>query len=357
MNPFEIYLLRPPGGGAPPGAILDALLRDGRVALAADDPSRAHYRNPDTGVFFSLLLGSEVTGAWEARLAAARRAEDEYAPPPPEDAPDDGADGGRGEEGDDGPEEEGVDGAQLDVEQAPAIIAVPLLVMEFFMREALAFAESAARAADLLVDLHAEAEEGAPAPSGADIASAWLRARGGAVAKLAETNGGAFELQVHAHHSVRVELCAWSPEKAAAWWSYGSTCRSLAEALEPRGVIVPVLKAVRHEGTVKSLCEWRPGTPCVLPRTDLVLVRREREHKGLFRTRTVVEEGLVPNAQIWKILAAHSEQRTEPAELLIHRSTPPQIAALLDAMALEPLDHARNALLLGVVDCDIGPRA
>ncbi|HAK97270.1 MAG TPA: hypothetical protein DCM87_20350 [Planctomycetes bacterium] len=357
MNPFEIYLLRPPGGGAPPDAILDVLLRDGRVALAAGDPSRAHYRNPDTGVFFSLLLASEVTEAWEARLAAARRAEDEYAPPPPEEAPEEEANGGRGEEEDDDPEAEEGGEAQFDVEQAPAIITVPLLVMEFFMREALAFAESAARAADLLVDLHAEAEEGTAAPSSAAIASAWLKARGDAVAELAEKGDGAFDLQVHAHHSVRVQLCAWSPAKAAAWWNYGSMCRSLAEELGPHGIVVPALKAVRHEGTVKTLCEWRPGTPCVLPRTDLVLVRREREQKGLFRARKVIEEGLVPNEQLWKILAAHSERRTEPAELLVHRSTPPQVAARLDAMALEPIEHARNALLLGVVDCEIGKGA
>jgi len=351
MNPFEIYLLRPPEGGAPADTILDALLGDGRVALAADDPSRAHYRNPDTGAFFSLLLASEVTEAWEARLAAARRAADEDAPPPPE--PEEDYDAGEDEDFE--ADEDG--GAEPDVEQAPVIITLPLLVMEFFMREALAFAEALARTADLAVDLHAGTEDGAQASSPAEIAATWLGARDEAVAELAEKNGGAFDLKLHAHHSVRIQLCVWSPAKAAAWWKYGSARRALAAELGPRGVVVPALSAVRHEGTVKSLCEWRPGTPCVLPRTDLVLVRRERERKGLFRTRKIVQEGLVPNEQIWKILAAHSELRAEPADLLVHRSTPPPIAARLEAMALEPLEHARNALLLGVVDLGSEPRA
>jgi len=175
MNPFEIYLLRPPEGGAPADTILDALLGDGRVALAADDPSRAHYRNPDTGAFFSLLLASEVTEAWEARLAAARRAADEDAPPPPE--PEEDYDGGEDEDFE--ADEDG--GAEPDVEQAPVIITLPLLVMEFFMREALAFAEALARTADLAVDLHAGTEDGAQASSPAEIAATWLGARDEAV--------------------------------------------------------------------------------------------------------------------------------------------------------------------------------
>ncbi|NMD34339.1 MAG: hypothetical protein GYA73_00500, partial [Planctomycetes bacterium] len=177
MNPFEIYLLRPPEGGAPADTILDALLGDGRVALAADDPSRAHYRNPDTGAFFSLLLASEVTEAWEARLAAARRAADEDAPPPPE--PEEDYDGGEDEDFE--ADEDG--GAEPDVEQAPVIITLPLLVMEFFMREALAFAEALARTADLAVDLHAGTEDGAQASSPAEIAATWLGARDEAVAE------------------------------------------------------------------------------------------------------------------------------------------------------------------------------
>ncbi len=347
MSMFEVYLLKPAGGTPNAEAVLDALGRERRIGLTADDPSRAHYRNPDTGAFFSMLLAPEVTDVWHARMAAARRADDDWPPPPDQTAR-------REEEDAFEADEEEEEGPHFDVEQAPVIFNVPLFAMEFFIREALACAVDVANAGGLSIDPHAAAEEHAEAPTVASMTAAWVAARAHAVAEVVEKSGGAFDLQLPGSQKVHVPLCAWSPAKAEAWWHYGCLRRRLADELGARGVAaVPTLRAVRHEGTVKSLCEWRPGTACVLPRTDLVLVRRERERKGLFRTRRVLEEGLVPSEQIWKILRPHSEVRTDPIEMLIHRTTPPDVAERLDGMALEPLEHARTALLLGVVDCEL----
>jgi hypothetical protein len=347
MSMFEIYLLKPADGTTSAEAVLDALGRENRVGLTADDPSRAHCRNPDTGVFFSMLLAPEVTDVWHARLAAARRTDDDYPPPPDETSC-------REDEDAFDTDEDEAEGPHIDVEQAPVILNVPLFAMEFFVREAFACAAEVANATGLSIDLHAAAEEHAEVPTVASVSAAWVSARAQAIAEIVEKNGGAFDLQLHGCQKVRVPLCAWSPAKAEAWWHYGCMRKRLADELGARGVAaVPPLRAVRHEGTVKSLCEWRPGSACVLPRTDLVLVRREKERKGLFRMRRVAEEGLVPSEQLWKILRAHSEVRSEPVEMLIHRTTPPDVVARLDGMALEPLEHARNALLLGVVDCEI----
>ncbi len=76
MSMFEVYLLKPAGGTPNAEAVLDALGRERRIGLTADDPSRAHYRNPDTGAFFSMLLAPEVTDVWHARMAAARHVDD-----------------------------------------------------------------------------------------------------------------------------------------------------------------------------------------------------------------------------------------------------------------------------------------
>jgi hypothetical protein len=118
---------------------------------------------------------------------------------------------------------------------------------------------------------------------------------------------------------------------------------------------VPLLQAARHEGRVKTLCDWDQGSPAVLPRTDLVLLRRERSQKGLFRMKRVVEEGLVSGELLWEILAGASERRRDPVDLLIFRDpagAPQDVAARLETLALEPLSGAKRASLLGVIDFD-----
>ena len=121
-------------------------------------------------------------------------------------------------------------------------------------------------------------------------------------------------------------------------------------------VHLPVLLAARHEGEVKTLVTWDAGMPVALPRTDLVLVRRERMKKGLLLTKRVVEEGLVPCAGVWDLLAPYSELRKEPLELLVFReaSPPQQVAARLEVMQLEPLAKARRQELTGVIDFEAG---
>ncbi|MBI4603216.1 MAG: hypothetical protein HY721_14770 [Planctomycetes bacterium] len=313
---FELYLLPAHGAAVEPAVVREAL--DGLpLRPVKEDPCRFWYRDDDTSVYFQVLLGIDLGG----ELAAGG-----------EDA---AASGGPLEEP---PAEE--DEPAPSIEAAPVTFAVPLLCPSFFAREA---AEVAAKLAEK-TGLAVEASAGAPgdrSPTAADLAAAWAEARRGALRELKDPE----------------DLTAWSRAKCEAWWRYGSSRVQLEAALAPEGVRVPPLRAARYRGAARSLCAWEPAVPSVVPRSDLVLVRRDRTKKGLFLSRRVAEEGIVPGQVVWDILAPFSEIREDPAPLLVFReaSRPPQqVAAELETLVLEPLEAARRTELLGVVDVEGG---
>jgi hypothetical protein len=144
-------------------------------------------------------------------------------------------------------------------------------------------------------------------------------------------------------------VTAWSPEKADAWWNYGLGRARLEAELAKDGVHVPILQGAFHEGRVKSLAAWKVGTAVALPRTDLVLVQREVEQKGFFRTRKVLVEGLLTGEETWDLLAPFSEVRREPAEIVIFRAgatAAAEVAARIERLSLEPVESARRTSLV-----------
>jgi hypothetical protein len=364
---FDVFLLRDAAGALPADAILDALLAGGRIQPFASDPHRALYRNPETGAFFFLTIDPEVASLWQAQLAEERKGEDG----------DEGVgDGGSSVEEDYGEEEEGEDeedeeeeeeGESFEIEAPPIAAAVPLIAPSFFFREALETLDAIASAARLRLEHipHGEGEaEAPPAVSPDAIRSEWERARR-EIAEVVVAGGGSLDILFSGHGHARhegqsVELTVWDPAKADYWWRYSSARRALAEVLEKEGVRVPPLQAALHGGRVKSLCDWRAITDIALPRTDLVLLRRERDRKGLIRIRRVLEEGLVPGNVIWDILKPHGDLRTDPVEMLVFRKSenPPQdIAARLEVLPMESLEAAQRTSLVGVIDFDPAPPA
>jgi hypothetical protein len=249
--------------------------------------------------------------------------------------------------GDEGEDENGED-ASFHIEMPPVAIAVPLLWPLFFGREALALAVRLAEAAQLHVDHFEPAEEtgegqGERSLSPDGILSLLERENRKLLSTLKDRSG----------------VTHWGPRKADEWWRYGLGRLRLIADLEKDRVHVPVLQAALHEGKVKSICEWQLGTPTVLPRVDLVIIRRVREKRGLLGSRSVLEEGLVSGERLWNLLEPFSELRTEPAEILVFRDPPkpPDRAAReLEGLDLEPLKKARRTELAGVIDFEVEVR-
>jgi len=350
-NPFQFDLILLPGpDGYGAEAVLDALLEGGRIHPYPGDPHRAIYRNPETGVAFVLALAPDVAAAWRARLAGSGDEEElETEDSPPEEMEE------LSEEDEDDEEEDGEDAGP--VEAPPAAAVIPVLVPSFFFREAIEALAAAGRKAGLHLfhpEGEAEAAGGAgEASSEAAMFAAWDVARR-SLAGQAASAGGRLEVgDPRRHRTESIELTLWDPAKAEAWRRHCAARAALAAELEREGIAVPVLQAAERGGKVLTLCDWKAVTAVALPRTDLVLVRRERDRRGFLRTRRVVEEGIVPGPVIWEILKPWSELRTEPAELLVFRNAenPPQdILARLEVLELEPVDSARRASLVGVVD-------
>jgi hypothetical protein len=245
-------------------------------------------------------------------------------------------------------------------------MTIPTLCPSFVAREAIDFAAAIARAAHLRLE-HPEAAEGeTPEGSGDPAAPAgpaspealfagWDRARREFARRIIEA-GGKIEIPLWKGARIMASLTSWSAAKAEAWWRFGLARGELAAALEDKGIRVPFLQAAFHGGSVKTLCDWETWGPAVLPRTDLVLVRRRRLRKGFLKTKEVLEEGIADGARVWDLLAPLCERRSVPAELLVFPQAEPLPAAFaagLDSLPLEPLDSARRAPLVGVVDFDV----
>jgi hypothetical protein len=372
LNHFEVYLLKGQGTDRYDAeSVAGAILAEGRVHLLAVDPHRAVYQNPDTGVSFHLTLAPPLVASLTSRPG--RGEEDEEV----EEADDGSAEEGSIEEDESAGEEEVDDDEEEegahDLEMTPLVLNLPPLAPAFYAREALEFADRIARACGLHLEHlephagtagaasdHEASASGSP-PAPADILSTWDRSRREMVKALLDAGTARLDTAPPAVPPKPVKanewdglITVWSPEKAEAWWRYGSARAGLLAELGEE-MRVPILQAARHEGRVKSLCDFEQGSPAVLPRTDLVLLRRERSQKGLFRTKRVVEEGLVPGDLLWEILAGSCERRREPVDLLIIRdpaSAPQDVAARFETLALEPLAGAKRATLFGVIDFD-----
>jgi len=324
---FDICLLRTDGRPVECDRLRAAL---GELPLypAKADPSRCLYRAVDTGVYFQVLLAPELI-AWSGE------SEDEFV--------------------EDDADRDAMEDESGPIEMPPVTLTIPLVSPSFFGREALNVAGQLVAAGNLTLG-HAEHQEpggetgegGASSPE--EILANWDEANRRAAA--AASDGGE-----QTKSASRVRPTVWSRAAADAWWAYGRGRAALDAELALAGVKVPRLQAAWHEGRIKSLSTRDIGTSTVLPRTDLVLVRRQRERRGLLFSRRVLEEGIVSGERLWEILAAASELREEPVRLLIYREArfpPPQVAAALEVLDLEPLANARQTDLVGVVDFDSG---
>jgi hypothetical protein len=334
---FDIFLLARDGADIDARAVIDAIEGSGRAFHLRSDPGRYLYRNDDTGVSFHVMVSHEVL---------ARRPQGES------DGDDPGEETGetgpfleeeepaRGDEGEETEDDEAEDEEPFDVVTPPVTLTLPLLAPPFFIAEAIEFGLRVGEAARLVPEAAAiDAPPAEAPPSGRpveEIVSAWAAA---SRAALHELDGGS-------------RVTEWSSRKAADWWDYGRGRARLEAELAPAGILVPPLRAAIHEGRVKSLVIWETKQPSVLPRADLVLVRRERGRTGLLRLRRTVEEGIACGERVWDLLAPFSELRTQPVDLLIFREAhkpPSQVAAELEVLRLEPVESVRRTELAGVV--------
>lgn len=347
---FDIYLFQKPGREIDRTSLADAISAEPWIRGDPRDPERFVYHREDTSVALSVLLERPLARAVRRRIAKEAEEGDlepEGLPAEGDENPaSEGADGGDEEDSEGEAEDEGAPPAEF----APVAITVPFFVPSFFLLEGLQLATRWARAAELDW-AHAREEdeeppegsgEGATAPSFETLLELWKSEARAALASIGRP----------------VCLEAWPDGDARAWWAYGDARGSLRAELGPSGVEVPILQLARHAGRLKTLCVWDARRATVLPRTDLVLLRRERLKKGLILSRRAVEEGIAPGAKIWDLLAPLSEIRDDPVRLLVFRpgeALPSRVAAELEVLECEPVEAARRASLFGVVDFD--PRA
>ena len=356
LNSFDLYLLEPEGRPVDSQAFVAALAKELCIRPDPADPSRYHFVDPETGVFFAFVLHPNLAALWRKLLA-----------PPVEDAeglggePDEGEEGGMGREGsgEEGPdaadereEDDEVDGQEEEeeashaIEMLPLALSVPLFCPRFFLREALGFAQRLAARGGLLVE-H-------PSPEGSHGPA--VEKREGDLSqplKFEDLLGPWIDMNRQACMAGMAEPTIWTLQKAEAWWDYSSHRARLEEEL---AIHAPRLQAARHDGKLKSLCVWEVGTPTVFPRAELILVRQERRRKGLFWSRRIVEEGITAGDTIWDLLAPFGELRSEPTEILIFREAermPSQVKAALEVLRLEPIETARRTPLIGVLDFEL----
>lgn len=337
---FDIYLWGRSGEPLDTRRVVEAVSSEACIREDAHDPQRFLYHRQDTSVFLSVLLEAGLANAVRRRLRAARTgALDSESQLSEEVAP--------GEEGVEREiEEAGEEEEEAPVEFAPVTITVPFFVPSFFLLEGVLLAQKLAEATGMEWD-HAlsgdtsEAPDREPwsAPSFETLRRGWQDEMRKAIAALGRP----------------IALAVWSESQANAWWAYGDARSRLREELGSEGVEVPILQLARHQDRLKTLCSWDASRPTILPRCELVLLRRTRLKKGIFLQRRVVEDGLVPGEKIWDLLGPFSEVRKEPVDLLIFREAqkpPSQVAAALETLSCEPVENARRVSLYGVVDFD-----
>ena len=406
---FDLYLVNKPGESLDRAALLAQLRRETSLHEDRADPDRYVYHNHDTGVFFTLLLApgiarrpkrspyadytseegaeeesgadeesgegaeentrespdessGEEIGAKAGRDDATRGgAEGTYDAPGPDgtvDAEDGTASSREDEEekpeaGEDVEAGEDWEPESPHLEVPPVTLSLPYLSPTFFVLEAMLFAARLGTAARLTADhwlgdeeTGLEGGEGPP-PTHQPLTPDQIVARW-----LAENNLAYF-LQKNPS-----AIVVWSPQRSSDWWAYGSHRAELEMELAADGVSAPTLQVAQYGDAVKTICVWEVGKPTVLPRCDLVLIRRCRVEKGIFWSRRVTEEGIATGERIWDLLAPFSEIRAKPAEILIFREAakpPQQVAAELEERRVEPVGNVKRRELFGIVDFEPKP--
>lgn len=234
------------------------------------------------------------------------------------------------------------------VDLPPVSVHVPLFRPTFFLVETLDFLEGIWKRSDLQLamppeDTNATAEgmehATSTSPSREEVLRRWRQAHREVLSEVPD----------------KERLQIWSSERCAAFYDYNRGLEDIGRELTREGFEVVPIQPARHEDVTKTLCVWRTDRPAVLPRTDLVLVRRPRA-RGLFR-RGKLEEFLVPGESLWRILERFGESRYDPAPMLIVRGTeeaPGQLRADIEALQGEPTENARRTELAGVVDFELG---
>ena len=323
-------------------------------------PGKFTYYNRSTTVHFSISMGEDVDpdaeadGGFAGALPAhvdvlsdastgsrtSRRDEEDLTEEEEEE---------ENEDEDDDEQDEEDEEDEPHIELPPVSVHIPLFRPSFFLTEALEFLRRLKSATDLRLampaaatgdDTREDVEEEDPTSATSDqVVRRWREAHRDVFSDVADKE--------------YVEV--WPAERCAAFYDYNRRLAEIAEDLALDGIDVAPIQPARHEGRIKTLCVWSCDRPAVLPRTDLVLVRRPRPG-GLFR-RAGVDEFLVPGETIWKLLEGFSQSRYDPAPMLIVRSAeeaPGQLRAELEALAGEPTANARRTELAGVVDFELG---
>src|ERR1041385_6408050 len=231
VTSFELFLLGEPGAPVDASPVLEGLSACRLIHPSPPDPDRASYRNPDTGVFFDLILAHEIARSLRFRPEGAEgdgeEGEEAYAGDVSDEHPDmsDVDVDDQDEDVDDEEEETGEPGdqaraASAAAEPTPVAFNVPLLVPSFFALEAIALAETVARAAGLHLE-RAEPGESAggshQAPShapssAAEVLSAWHEARREVVRGFLE-QGASVEIHLGGGVKTVLPITSWSGEK------------------------------------------------------------------------------------------------------------------------------------------------
>ena len=337
---FDIFLLEPGAAALDPQKVIDTVLESGAVRRGLRNTTQLFYRNDDTSVMFQVFLAPHV-----ARLLGEVPVEEEEVAYPEEHA-----------EGEDGEEEEvgGASGeapgaaAADDVQFALVTLQIPVIRPTFFALEAIELAGMLSSALGLHMEHASTLDEPpeTPAPAGsvgstpAAILESWLRSNRKAALAVKD----------------RKSLTVWSARKSREYWAYSRARAALAAELEPGGVQAPPLFLVTRDSAKKTLFVWNQGAPSVIPRTDLVLVRRERVRTGLLRSKRVVEEGIASGEALYEILASSGEVRSVPTDLIVWRGGPDASRAIeerLGALRLEPADLVERTELSNIIDVDL----
>lgn len=249
-------------------------------------------------------------------------------------------------------EDEDEDDEAPHIELPPVSVHIPLFRPTFFLAEALEFLEALGKATNLqlaMPAMDAGEDSGNGAPQDDEERSVVSTSPDQVVRRWQEMHR-----QVFADVPDKDKLQVWSFERCESFYDYNRGLADLQEELATDGIEVPPIQPARHDGSIKTLCVWRCDRPAVIPRTDLVLVRRPRP-RGLFR-RDKLDEFLVSGETIWKILERFAQSRHEPAPMLIVRSTeeaPGQLQVDLQELEGEPTGNAKRTELTGVVDFEL----
>lgn len=345
MSSFDLFFVSREGFQVEGEWVLSWLSGIPHLRSAVDDPTLFVYRNPDTSVHFSLildpgLLPPPAVDGEDDEFGLPRRVNIVPDASEQDESPDDDLDEEDMEE-DDEPGENHSSAVDL----PPLTLNIPLFRPSFFVEEALQILESLRGSAGLLLVDPQEGGAGGGEPGEWDIEEilrSWQLANRHGVSRLKDPR----------------QLRHWSPETCRRFYSYASLRTELERLYSAEGLEVARLYPAMHHGVTKTLCIWRTDVPVVLPRSDLVLVERPRERRGLLgRKKTILAKGLTPAEEIWRLLGPFVEVRREPVELIIFRQAhdpPAQVTMALDTLQLEPAQNARRTELTGVVDFELG---